>query len=134
MTTKATNATIAPSAASTPQTMDHSDGSRLAIVSATAVVAHAIHARRGRTGGGIPPAGGSTPTSGLGAAHRARLPRHAPRPRRELARRGHPIVELHRGLSLDGVDRAPSPGDRGGPRGRSGRGVVAAPAGYTRRR
>ena len=81
MTTKATNAPIAPSAASTPQTIDHGDGSRLAaIVPATAVVAHTIHTRRGRTGGGIPPADGSTPTSGLGAAHRARLPRHAPRP------------------------------------------------------
>jgi len=108
MTTNATNAPIAPSAASTPQTIDHGDGSRLAaIVPATAVVAQTSHARRGRTGGGTPLAGGSTPTSVLGAAHPGRLVRHAPLPPSERARRRHPIVERHRDLSLDGVDRDP---------------------------
>src|ERR1035441_5541590 len=103
MTTNATNAPIAPSTASTPQTIDHGDGSRLAaIVPATAVVAQTSHARRGRTGGGIPLAGGSTAPPGPGAAGPGRLEPHAPLPPGELARR-HPIVERHRDLSLDGV-------------------------------
>ena len=48
------NAPVAPSAASTPQTIDHGDGSSAAaIVPSTAVVANTNQARRGLTGGGI---------------------------------------------------------------------------------
>ena len=106
MTTNATNAPIAPNAAITPQTIDHGDGSRLAaIVPATAVVAHTSHARRGRTGGGIPLAGGSAPTSARGAARPASLEPDATLPPDEPATRRHPIVERDHRLSLDGADR-----------------------------
>jgi hypothetical protein len=69
------------------------------------VVAHTIHARRGRTGGGTPLAGGSTPTSALSAAYPAKLEPTAPLRTGELARRRRPIVERHDGLSLDGAAR-----------------------------
>jgi hypothetical protein len=61
-----TNAPIAPSAASAPQTIDHGDESNAAaMVPATAVVANTNHARLGRTGGGMLRRGGLASTSPL---------------------------------------------------------------------
>jgi hypothetical protein len=81
MTTNITNAPIAPSAASTPQAIDHGDGATAAaIVPSTAVVAQTNHARRGRTGGGTPLGGGLTLTSRPGRERRRVQERHAPLP------------------------------------------------------
>jgi hypothetical protein len=87
MTTNITNAPIAPSAASTPQAIDHGDGATAAaIVPSTAVVAQTNHARRGRTGGGTPLDGGLTLTYARAAsAEGCRSGTHPCHPRRSTS-------------------------------------------------